>query len=175
MFLDASSLTIETKDEVVIYDEDNSITLNCTYYKNNTEEISNRNIKWKKHNGTVFNDVATFSPPGGAEPFIEKDMKSLYINRTELIAPDSYLAAVIIINKPVCSDEGIYQCWIQYFSEDSTKHITSTLKVTFKGKILYYITSSCFIILNSQEYLNCFGKHIELTRQIFLKILQHYF
>lgn len=138
-FIDAFSLTLETKDEVVIYNEDNSIILNCTYHKNDTEEISNRSIKWKKQIGTSLKVVATFSPPGGPEPFIEKDMKSFYINRTELIAPDSYLAAVIIINKPLCSDEGIYQCWIQYYSEESNKEINSTSNVAFKGTILYSI------------------------------------
>lgn len=138
-FIDASSLTLETKDEVVIYNEDDSIILNCTYHTNDTEEISDRNIKWKKQIGTSLKDVATFSPPGGPAPFIESDMKSFYINRTELIAPDSYLAAVIIINKPLCSDEGIYQCWIQYYIKESTNIITSTSKVAFKGKILYYI------------------------------------
>lgn len=138
-FIDAFSLTLETKDEVVIYNEDNSIILNCTYHKNDTEDISNRSIKWKKQIGTSLKVVATFSPPGGPAPFIESDMKSFYINRTELIAPDSYLAAVIIINKPLCSDEGIYQCWIQYFIKDTTKEITSISKVAFKGKILYYI------------------------------------
>lgn len=103
------------------------------------EDISKRNIKWKKQIGTSLKGVATFSPPGGPAPFIESDMKSFYINRTELIAPDSYLAAVIIIKKPLCSDEGIYQCWIQYFINDTTKEITSISKVAFKGKILYYI------------------------------------
>lgn len=130
---------METKDEVVIYNENDSIILNCTYYKNNKEQISDNNIKWKKHNGTTFNNVATFSLPGGAIPFIEKDMKSFYINRTELIVPDSYFAAVIIINKPVCSDEGRYQCWIQYVSDESTQLATSISKVTFQGELLYHI------------------------------------
>lgn len=66
-------------------------------------------------------------------------MKSFYINRTELIVPDSYFAAVFIINKPVCSDEGRYQCWIQYVSDESTQHATSISKVTFKGELLYHI------------------------------------
>lgn len=129
----ASSLTLETKDEVVIYNEDDSIILNCTYHKNDSEEISDRNIQWKKQIGTSLKGVATFSPPGGPEPFIERDMKSFYINRTELIAPDSYLAAVFIINKPLCSDEGIYQCWIQYYIKESTNEITSTSKVAIKA------------------------------------------
>lgn len=42
-------------------------------------------------------------------------MRPLYNNRTELIAPNTSLAAVMIIKNPICWDEGTYRCWIVYF------------------------------------------------------------
>lgn len=128
------SLTLQTKDVVTISQEDNSIVLNCTYHKESNEEISNRNIRWQKQIGDKFKDIAMFSLPGGPSPVVVKEMQPLYDNRTELIAPNSTLAAVLIIKNPVCSDEGIYQCKIVYFSDDSEKNQTSSSVVELEGK-----------------------------------------
>lgn len=127
-------MTLQTKDVVTISQEDNSIVLNCTYHKESNEEISNRNIRWQKQIGDKFKDIAMFSLPGGPSPVVVKEMQPLYDNRTELIAPNSTLAAVLIIKNPVCSDEGIYQCKIVYFSDDSEKNQTSSSVVELEGK-----------------------------------------
>lgn len=85
----------------------------------------------------VFKDVALFSPPGRFSSVIEEKMEDLYKNRTELIAPTiSQLSAVMIIKNPVCTDEGTYQCWIQYtvgHSADSFVESANT-SVQFDGK-----------------------------------------
>lgn len=115
-----SSLTLHTED-VVIKQEDNSFTLNCTYHNFGKEIIYDRSIKWQYQIDGTFNDVAYFSPPGGRVPYLLKEMENLYKNRTELIGPNTSLSAVMIIKDPVCTDEGTYKCWIDYFIEDSSK------------------------------------------------------
>lgn len=75
-----------------------------------------------------------FSPPGKRKPFIVKKHHPLYNNRTILIAPNTSLSAVLIIKDPICSDEGIYQCWIEYYSDSSVKNNTSQTIVGFFGK-----------------------------------------
>lgn len=113
-FLDVSSLTLKT-EKVVISEDDQNVILNCTYQNSTDERILDTNIRWRIMLKNKFKDVAIFSPPGGINPFIEKSMEDLYKNRTELIAPTtSQLSAVMIIKNPACTDEGIYQCWIQY-------------------------------------------------------------
>lgn len=73
---------MKTEDVVIDLQKDNRITLNCTYYKDSTEGISNRDIKWQKQINGTFEDVAFFSPPGGPAPFIKKEMEIFYKNRT---------------------------------------------------------------------------------------------
>lgn len=97
-------------DDVAVSQEDNSIILNCTYHKDSMEKISDRDIRWQKRIEGEFQDLAVFSPPGGIEPFLKSEKKPLYKNRTELIAPNISLVAVMVIRNPVCSDEGIYRC-----------------------------------------------------------------
>lgn len=111
-----SSLTLITEEVVVISKENKNITLNCTYKTNSPEEvIPDKNIRWRVKVKNVFKDVAIFSRPGGFQPYIAFNMEDLYKQRTELIAPTpSQLSAVMIIKNPVCTDEGTYQCWIQY-------------------------------------------------------------
>lgn len=132
--LDVSSLTMHTEDVVAILQEDNSFILNCTYNKNSKEDIGTRNIRWRKRINGVFEDIAVFSPPGKQEPFIVKEKHPWYNNRTLLIAPNTSMAAVMIIKDPVCSDEGIYQCWIRYYSDSSVKSKTTITIVGFVGK-----------------------------------------
>lgn len=86
----------------------------------------------KKINGT-FKDVALFSPPGRQDPFIIKEMKHLYKNRTELIGPNTSLSAVMIIKDPVCTDEGTYRCWIQYLFDKSVKEKADSSVVVVNG------------------------------------------
>lgn len=133
-------ITITTKDTVVIKQEDENIILTCAYHLDTLEEISDKDIRWQKKIGDEYKDLAIYSTPGGTEPFIEKKMKNLYENRTELIAPNNITApsAVMIIKGPVCSDEGSYQCWIRYNSYGSTDAYTSTNQtvVIFSGKYI---------------------------------------
>lgn len=133
-FSEASSLTMKTEDVVINLQEDNRITLNCTYNKDNTEVIANRYIKWKKLIDGAFKDVAIFSPPGGPAPFIKTEMENLYKNRTELIGPNISFSAVMIIKDLLCTDEGTYKCWIEYYvgTSSSQKNVSSVVK--FKSK-----------------------------------------
>lgn len=128
------SLTMQTKDVVTILHEENDIILNCTYQKDSKEDISNRNIRWQKLIDGKYEDIAMFSPPSGQEPFIVKNMQLLYNNRTNLIAPKTSLSAVMIIKDPVCSDEGRYRCWIEYYSDKSETFQTSGSIVEFHAK-----------------------------------------
>nr|XP_034316383.1 cell adhesion molecule 3-like isoform X2 [Crassostrea gigas] len=126
-----SSLTLKTKD--VIFEDGDSIILNCTYYKSYTEDIANRYIQWQKLIGNVFKNIALFSPPGGPWPFIPYEMKPFYNNRIELIAPNISLSAVMIIKDPICSDQGVYRCWIEYYSGNSVNVQTSDSVVKLKS------------------------------------------
>lgn len=138
---DVSSLTMHTENVFSILQDAKRITLNCTYEEDSKETII-MNIRWKKQFKDVFKDIAFFSPPGGLAPFITGDMQPLYSNRTELIAPNTSLSAVMIIKDPVCSDEGIYQCSIEYISKSSITKKNSLSIVGFSGKyvILVYFS-----------------------------------
>lgn len=148
-FLDVYSLTIKTEDIVVISKEDEIITLNCTYHSNNSaEKISE--IRWRIRVKNVFKDVAIFYPSGLYEPFIAEEIVDLYKNRTVLIGPNTtQLSAVMIIKNPVCTDEGTYQCWIQYTIIPSvTYHVTNdTTSVQFNGKYIFSMSSRIFIFM----------------------------
>lgn len=128
---------MQTKDVVTILHGENDIILNCTYKKDSKEDISNRKIRWQKLIDGKYENIAMFSPPSGQEPFIVRDMQLLYNNRTDLIAPNTSLSAVMIIKDPVCSDEGRYRCWIEYYSDKSEKFQTSGSIVEFHG--IYYL------------------------------------
>lgn len=86
--------------------------------------------------GNEVNVIAHFSPPGGQEPLFEVDMRDLYKNRTELIAPNTSLSAVMIIIDSECTDEGMCQCKIDYFSKSSgsAKEEIGSSFVEFNGK-----------------------------------------
>lgn len=120
---------MKTEDVVINPQEDNRIILNCTYHKQSTEDISERDIIWRKQINDSFKDVAIFSPPEGPTPLIANDMKNLYENRTELIGPNTSLSAVMIINDPLCVDEGTYQCLIEYFDGIKKKETVSSVVV----------------------------------------------
>lgn len=134
-----SSLTLKTEKVVVISEDDQNVILNCTYQNSTDEIISDRYIRWKRMVKNEFKDVAIFSPPGGTNPFLDKEIEYLYKNRTELIAPKtSPLSAVMIIENPVCTDEGIYQCWIQYTVGSSIRGVveSANTSVQFDGKYI---------------------------------------
>lgn len=126
-------MTLQTEDVIVILHKDSRIILNCTAHKDDNEEVFNSVIKWQKQSGNVFNDIATFLPSGYPKNFIVKDMQPVYSNRTELIAPNNSIAAVMIIKDPICSDEGTYQCWIDYYSDSEKKSENIRSFVEFNG------------------------------------------
>lgn len=126
-------MTLQTEDVNIILHKDNRIILNCTAHKDDNEEVINRIIKWQKQSGDGFKDIATFLMYGDPKDFIVKDMQPVYNNRTELIAPNNSLAAVMIIKDPICSDEGTYQCLIDYYSDSERKIQTSRSFVEFNG------------------------------------------
>lgn len=96
--------------------------------------MRDRDISWQKKIGNEVKKIATFSPPGGQKPYFEPDMQDFYKNRTELIAPNNTsISAVMIIRNSGCTDEGMYQCRIQYFFEGSKEKIGSSF-VEFSGK-----------------------------------------
>lgn len=131
-------MTLETDD--VIVQENDSIMLNCTYRNDSMEYISNSDIRWQKQIGDEFEDIAAYSPPGGFKPFIVKKMRPFYDNRTKLIAPNTTLAAVLIIKDPSCSDVGTYRCWIRYTYPDSlVQPKTSLSTFSFNGKGIYIL------------------------------------
>lgn len=132
--LDVSSLTIQTEDVNVMLHKDNRIILNCTAHKDDNEKVFISKINWQKLSGDEFKDIATFLQYGDSKHFIVKDMQPVYNNRTELIAPNNLLAAVMIINDPVCSDNGAYQCEIEYYSDSEQNFQTSRSFVEFNGK-----------------------------------------
>lgn len=133
--LDVSSLTLQTEDVNVMLHKDTRIILNCTAHKDDNEEVLNSIIIWQKQSGDEFKDIATFFLyDGDPKHFIVKDMQPVYNNRTELIAPNNSLAAVMIIKDPVCSDNGEYQCKIEYYLDSEKKSQTSRSFVEFNGK-----------------------------------------
>lgn len=145
-------MTLKTEDVIVISEEDNSIMLNCTFRKDSNERISSSDIRWQKQMGEKFTDVAAFSLPGDDEPFILNEMLPLYNKRTELIGPNTSLSAVMIIKDPICSDVGIYRCWIEYVSPGSIgKPKTSLSTVLFNGRDIY-------ILLKIKLTISSFGK-----------------
>lgn len=127
------------KTEDVIFEVGDTIILNCTYDNDIQEKISDRDIRWQKQISDYFEDIALFSPPVGILPFIAKEMQPLYSNRTELIAPNISLSAVFIIKYPVCSDQGVYRCWIKYYSAITEKVQTSDSVVNFKCNYFFLI------------------------------------
>lgn len=139
IFVDVSALTLNTDSIVHFSQENNIIILNCSYHLDSGEKMSDRDIGWQKKIGNEFKNIATFSPPGGQEPYFEQDMRDIYINRTELIASNSNasLFAVMIIKDSECTDEGMYQCMIEYFSVYSKVKIGFSL-VEFSGKYTTY-------------------------------------
>ena len=91
--------------------QDNTrVSLNCTFRNENFEEIQNRDIRWQKLIRDSFEDVAIFSPPGGNKPYINAKVENVYGNRTDLVAPNSSLSALVIISNVICNDEGVYRC-----------------------------------------------------------------
>lgn len=133
IFVGVFALTLNTDSIVYFSQENNIITLNCSYHLDSGESLRDRDIKWLKKIGNEVKKIATFSPPGGQEPFFEPNMREFYKNRTELIAPNTSLSAVMIIRDTECTDEGMYQCKIVYFFEGEKVEIGSSF-VEFNGK-----------------------------------------
>lgn len=128
------ALILKTDSIVYFSPENNIITLNCSYHLDSGESMRDRDIMWQKKKGNEVKVIATFSPPGGQEPYFEPDTQDFYKNRTELIAPNNTsISAVMIIRNSGCTDEGMYQCRIQYFSGGSKEEIGSSF-VEFSGK-----------------------------------------
>lgn len=100
--------------------------------------IRSRGIRWQKQIDDQFKDIAVFSS-WGSLPFIAWEMQPSYSNRTELIAPDTVPSAVMIIKYPLCSDQGVYQCLIEYFSYSNYNIRTSRSIVTFKGNYVFSV------------------------------------
>nr|XP_022286209.1 uncharacterized protein LOC111099046 isoform X2 [Crassostrea virginica] len=131
--VDSSPLTLKTED-VGLHLHEEKIVLNCTYSKETNEAIFIRSIRWKKQIGNTFKNLACFTSPGGIQPFIEKEMESLYYNRTELIAPtDGSPSAILILKELVCDDAGEYQCLVDYVFDKTNYESTSPSTVAFKA------------------------------------------
>lgn len=128
--LGVSPLTLKTED--VLFQKTDIIVLNCTWDMESMEDIPRHGIRWQKQIGDQFKNIAVFSFSWGS-PFIVRDMQPFYSNRTELIASDTVPSAVMIIKDPLCSDQGVYQCWIEYIISYSYKRQTSRSIVAFRG------------------------------------------
>lgn len=142
---------MHTENVSAILQDAKRIILNCTYENDSKEIISDRGIRWRKQIKDEFKDLAIFSPPGGQTPFINRDMQLFYSNRTKLIAPNTSLSAVMIIKDPICSDEGTYQCWIEYFSNSSVTKLTSQSMVKFRSKYVFLIFFNFYNFMNLIE------------------------
>lgn len=146
---------METEDVVIDLQEDNRITLNCTYRSDSTDEISDRNIRWQKQINGTFRDVAIFSPPNGIAPYINENMQDFYINRTELIGPNNSFSAVMIIKDLLCTDEGAYKCLIKYYvgvSSEREKTVFSV--VVFNSKYIPPTKCSIFRIYQTHSIIH---------------------
>ncbi|XP_062583678.1 carcinoembryonic antigen-related cell adhesion molecule 5-like isoform X2 [Saccostrea cucullata] len=129
-----SLLKIFTPSEVRVKLQRN-ITLSCNYAREDKEEISDRKIIWQKHLGNKYVDVAYFSVSGKPDPSIHKDFKKYLENRTHLIAPQENLTtATLIINHAVCSDEGLYRCWIEFYLNDAIDDNQNQTSVIFQAE-----------------------------------------
>lgn len=145
---------METEDVVINLQEDNIITLNCTYRSNNTEEILKRNIRWQKQINGTFTDVAIFSPPYSSAPYITENMQNFYINRTELIRPNTSFSAVMIIKDLLCTDEGAYKCSIKYFVGISEREKAVPSVVVFNSKYIPPTKCSIFRIYQTHSMIH---------------------
>lgn len=77
-----------------------------------------------------------FLPPNGIAPYITDIMENFYINRTELIGPNTSLSAVMIIKNHLCTDEGAFKCWIKYYVGILQKEKALSSLVVFKSKYI---------------------------------------
>lgn len=135
--------------------------LNCTFRKDSNERISRSDIRWQKQMGEKFTDVAAFSLPGDDEPFISKEMLPLYNRRTELIGPNTSLSAVMIIKDPICSDVGIYRCWIEYFIPGSLGKLKTSLStVLFNGRDIYILLKIKLTISSFEKKNNKYSQYM---------------
>lgn len=134
--LGVSPLTLKT--EYVLFQKTDIIVLNCTWDMESMKDILPRGIRWQKQIDDQFKDIAVFSS-WGSRPFIAWEMQPSYSNRTELIAPDTVPSAVMIIKDPLCGDQGVYQCRIEYFSYSNYNIRTSLSIVTFKGNYVFSV------------------------------------
>ncbi|XP_061181237.1 carcinoembryonic antigen-related cell adhesion molecule 6-like [Saccostrea echinata] len=134
--LGACLLKISTPLEVrVKLQRNTNITLPCRYSREDNEEISDRKIKWQKQSPNGYVDVAYFSIPGGPDPSIQRDFKESLENRAHLIAPQENLTrATLVLNNAVCRDEGLYQCWIEYYVNDAIEHEQNQTSVKFQAE-----------------------------------------
>lgn len=98
------------------------------------EDISPRVISWQKQIGDQFYKIAEFLSLGSGQ----WNMISIN-NRIKFIAPNTLPSPVMIIKDPLCSDQGVYQCWIGYFSYSNYSTRTSRSIVTFKGNYVFSV------------------------------------
>ena len=67
-------------------------------------------------------------------------MESVYNNRSELIAPtDGSVSAVLIQKELVCDDVGLYQCLVDYYSDNTNYKSTSLYTFAFKSKTIFLV------------------------------------
>lgn len=159
---------MHTEDVVAILQEDKSIILNCTLRKDSNEEISNKDIRYQKKIRGIYKDIAIFSLLGGSPPIVVKEMQPLYNNGTELIAPNTSLASVMIIKDPVCTDVGAYRCMIIYFSDASEKRRISDSVVEFNGKYFSnFLNKNKISIILISLYMS--QLHKDKIKKFFLK------
>lgn len=136
---------METED--ILFQNNDSIVLNCTWHMDSMEDISFYKTTWQKKIGNEFKDIAGVSSRGyWLTSNMEWNWQPYFRNRGELITPNTLPSAVMIINDPVCSDQGVYKCWIKYIFHSHHFDQTSCSIVIFKG---YYIFSvNRFIVRN---------------------------
>lgn len=122
-------MTITTPLEInATLESNSSIILNCTFEKKNNEEI--RNIYWKKKisgDYKVLVDVTSI--------YADYSVDGVYIrNRSKLLRFGNGSTSVILIIKDVrCTDNGQYQCSINYKAGEAYQKAENNTAVNIQG------------------------------------------
>jgi hypothetical protein len=126
------SLKVITEQALYVTPGSNApILLNCTYVKENGENIFY--IQWRKRNVSDYSALAQFGDNG--ERFLKNG--DYLKNRSDLhsYGNGSTITKILKINDVRCEDEGRYQCCISYDTLDSGRETSSNdTDVFLQGK-----------------------------------------
>lgn len=119
------------------------VDFTCTYTLGANESVISSLIIWKAETqSAVFENIATFSPPGGDPPkFLTTESGLKLRNRTDLLnvtdmGSNSY-SVVMRVREVECSDENKYRCSVTFIDPNVGPVLkTSETVFTAQGKLL---------------------------------------